>query len=69
MFWSLINIHPPQTNANGAGRHNDDPMAILPQLDGCLYYRGQDGKEWLMALFIHNGTGSYSKRGTAVNDP
>jgi hypothetical protein len=29
MFWSLLNIHALQSNANGARGYNDDPVAIL----------------------------------------
>jgi len=54
MLGSLLDVHPPQADANGARRDDDDLVAILPQLHGRLYYRCQDGEEGLMALFVHN---------------
>ena len=59
MLRSLFDIHPPEPHANGSRRDDDDLVAILSQPDGRLYYRGQDGKERLMALFVHDRAGSY----------
>jgi hypothetical protein len=54
MLGPLLYVHPPQADANGARRDDDDLVAILPQLHGRLNYRRQDGEEGLMALFVDN---------------
>ncbi len=59
MLGTAINVHAPQTNANGAGRDNDDSMAFLAKLDGGIDDQGQDRQERLMSLFVHNGTCAY----------
>lgn len=43
MLWSPLDVHAAETDANGAGRDDDDLVAIFPQLDGSLYDEGEDG--------------------------
>lgn len=59
MFWTLLPLHAPHADANGAGRNDDDAVAIFPQLVGSLNYEGQVGKERLVGLFIYDGTGAW----------
>jgi len=55
MLRPLLNIHPPQPDADGARRDDDDLVAILPQLHSRFHYRRQDGEEGLMTLFVDDG--------------
>ncbi len=64
MLWSLLDVHPPQANADGARRDDDDLVAIFPQLHGGLDDGREDGKERLMALFVDDGARSW----TCVSD-
>ena len=54
MFWPLLKVHPPQPNADGAGRHDNDPVAIFPQLHCRFHYRRQDREEGLMGFLVDN---------------
>lgn len=58
MFWPLVLLHAPQADANGAGRDNDDSVAIFLEFVGSLDYEGQVGEEGLVSLLINYGTGS-----------
>lgn len=58
MFWPLVPLHAPQAHADGAGRDNDDSVAIFPEFVGSLNYEGQVGEEGLVSLLIYYGTGS-----------
>jgi hypothetical protein len=44
MFWSLIDVHPPEPNTNGSRRDDDDLVPIFPQFHSRFHYRRQDGK-------------------------
>lgn len=58
MFRPLVLLHAPQADANGAGRDNDDSVAIFLEFVGSLDYEGQVGEEGLVSLLINYGTGS-----------
>lgn len=59
MLGPLVDIHAAQANADGAGRDNDNFVAIFPQLHCRLYYGRQDGQKRLVGLLIDNGAGPY----------
>jgi hypothetical protein len=59
MLWPLLDIHPPQPDADGARRDDDDLVAILPQPHCRFHYRRQDGEEGLMRLFVDDGAGPW----------
>ena len=59
VLWPLLDVHPPQADADGAGRDDDDLVAILSQLHGRLDDGRQDGEERLMALFVDDGARSW----------
>lgn len=54
MLWSLFNIHPLETNANGTRRDDDHPVSMLLKLDSRIHDQSQDREEWLMRLFIND---------------
>lgn len=58
VLWSVIHLHPQQADADGAGRHDDDAVAILSQLDGRLDDERQDGQQRLVRGLVDDGAGS-----------
>lgn len=58
MFWSLVPLHAPHADANGARRDKDDPVTIFPEFVGSLDYERQVGEQGLVSLLIYYGTGS-----------
>lgn len=56
----LVHVHMPHADADGAGRDDDDSVAIFTELDSRLNDDGEDGQVRLTRLFIHNGTRSWT---------
>ncbi len=59
VLWPLLNIHPPEPDANSTRRDDDDLVPIFPQLHSRFHNRRQDGEQGLMCLFVYNGAGSW----------
>lgn len=55
VLWPLVDVHASETDANSAGRDDDDAVASLLKLDGSVDDEGQDGQQRLMRLFIDDG--------------
>lgn len=52
---TLLLIHAAQAYANGAGRDDDDAVAIFAQLVGGLDDEREVGEERLVGLFVYDG--------------
>lgn len=68
MFRPLVDIHASKTDADGTGRHDDDTVARLLQLDGSVHNKGQDGQERLVCLFIHNRACAWERRDVSARN-
>ena len=55
MFRSSRETHLAESGANGAGRDNDDFVAIFAEGDGSLDYKSESGEEWLVCSLVDDG--------------
>lgn len=63
----LVHVHPPQPDADGSGRDDDDLVPVFPQPHRRLDDGREDGEERLMGLLVDDGAGPW--RGSVTPEP
>lgn len=58
VLWPVFDVHPPQTDANGTGRHDDDAVTIFAKTHGGLDDQRERRNERLMACCVDDGARS-----------